>query len=102
MENIKLYANLEYQIAHSEEVEADLGDRAFRVALAARARLASHTRTGATHVTQTKGKVDHYVNLESTSPEVSMSIEEGHVNKRTGQMVDGLHILRDSLGEAAG
>ena len=99
---MKLYANLETVVARSDEVERDLGDRAFRVLQTARAKLAPHTKTGETRVTQTKGFVDHYINLESTTPEVSMSIEEGHINKKTGEFVEGLHILRDSLKAASG
>ncbi|ATY11569.1 hypothetical protein CU254_14710 [Amycolatopsis sp. AA4] len=93
----KTLPNLERVVAHSAEVEQVLGDEAYGVLVAARGNLARHHRTGKTRVTQTKGRVDHYVNLDAGSLEASLSIEEGHVNARTGEWVEGLHILRDAL-----
>lgn len=92
----KLYANMERTIAHSDEIEAILGDETFKITATARGKFASHEKTGEHQITQTKGKVDHFVNLEGPS---ALSIEEGHwvgkgVNKR---WVEGLHVLRDSI-----
>ena len=100
IENINLYKRLEATIAHSDEVESILGDEAFKVTAAARGKLAGHRKTGEHRVTQTKGRVDHFVNLEGPS---ALSVEEGHwvgngVDKR---WVEGLHVLRDSIGPRA-
>lgn len=100
MEKVRLYKNLERIIAHSDEVEQILGDEAFQITVRARARLSRHRKTGTHKITQTKGRVDHYVNLEGPA---SISIEEGHFlsgffeNTESIRWVDGLHILRDSI-----
>ncbi len=101
MENIRLFRILERTIAHSDEVESQLGDFAYGITLKARANLAKHRKTGAHRIVQTKGKVDHYVNLEGPA---SMAIEEGHFlsgfyeNTESIRWVDGLHILREAIG----
>lgn len=100
MDNINLYARLESTIAHSDDIEAILGDEAFKVTTVARGKLAGHRKTGEHRITQTKGRVDHFVNLEGPS---ALSVEEGHwagegVNKH---WVEGLHVLRDSIGPRA-
>jgi hypothetical protein len=101
MEKIRLYANLERTIAHTDELEAQLGDFAYTILIRARGNLARHHRRGEHRVTQTKGKVDHFVNLEGPAP---MSVEEGHflggfyANTESIRFVEGLHILRDAIG----
>lgn len=98
MEKIRLYANLERTIAHSEELEAQIGDITFdRLTVPSRARLARHRKTGNHRITQTKGTVDHFVNLEG---EAAMAVEVGHHNKRTGEFVPGIHVLGTTLFEA--
>lgn len=102
MEKIRLYAGLERVIAHTDELESQLGDFAYSITLRARGNLARHHKTGAHRVTQTKGRVDHYVNLEGPS---ALSIEEGHFvggfyASGVPRFVDGLHILRDAIGGA--
>jgi len=103
MEDIKLYARLERTIAHTDEVEAALGDHAYPILIRARANLARHTKTGEHKVTQTKGKVDHFVNLEGPA---AMSVEEGHFvnigDYEVGEFVEGLHVLRDAIGGKGG
>lgn len=79
--------------SHHPDVEAHLGDVAFGILERARAKLEEHRKTGAHKVTQTKGKVDHYVNLEGPS---APAIEDGHFAPN-GRWVPGLRILRDSM-----
>ena len=93
MENIKLYANLERVMAHQDDTEGALGDAAFEILGRARTKLAAHTKTGEHRITQTKGKLDHYVNLEGEAP---LSVEEGH-HAKDGTWVEGLHVLRESI-----
>jgi hypothetical protein len=97
MENINIYATCERTIAHSPEVEQALGDEAFKITVLARSKLASHFHDGDHRITQTKGKVDHFVNLEGPS---ALSVEEGHFSGKglNTVYVEGLHILRDSVG----
>jgi hypothetical protein len=93
VEDIRLNKTMERTIAHSDEVEGILGDHAYPVMIRARALLDRHRKTGEHRITQTKGQVDHFVNLEGPA---AMSVEEGHfVGDR---YVDGLHVLRDALG----
>ncbi|KAA9155547.1 hypothetical protein FPZ12_029570 [Amycolatopsis acidicola] len=79
--------------ARDSEVEAALGDIAYEILGKARANLEKHHKTGVHRITQTKGKVDHYVNLVGPS---STSVEFGHHTKN-GEWVEGLHILKDAL-----
>lgn len=99
MEKINLYKGMERTIANSDEVEAILGDAAYPITIRARALLGRHRKTGDHRITQTKGKVDHFVNLEGSA---AVSVEEGHFtnagNYQVGEFVEGLHILRDSIG----
>lgn len=99
MEKVRLYPRLERTIAHSDEVEGILGDHAYDIFLLARARLSAHTKSGAHKVTQTKGKVDHFVNLEGPA---ALSLEVGHwvggaYEGEDAQYVEGLRILLDSI-----
>jgi len=94
MENIKIYSNLERVLAHSVEMERILGDEAFKLTLKARSRLAAHHKTGNHKITQNKGRVDHFVNLEGRAP---LSVEKGWHDKQ-GEFHPGLHILRGSIG----
>ena len=95
MKRVKLFANLESVIAHSSEVEAILGDHAFEILSRGRANLAAHTKTGQHKVTQTKGKVDHYVNLEGPA---AVSVELGHFDKH-GNWVRGIGIFAEIWGQ---
>lgn len=99
MERVRIYAGLERVVARSDDVDAMLGDEAFQILNKARANLARHRRDGDHKVTQTKGRVDHYVNLEGPA---ALSIEEGHfvggANEPT--YVPGLNILKNALGGA--
>lgn len=100
MERVKLYTRLERVIANSEAVEGILGDETFEILNKARANLARHKKTGSHKVTQTKGKVDHYVNLEGPA---ALSLEEGHFVKGAYESteptyVPGLNILKDAIG----
>jgi len=97
MEKIKLYVNLERVIAHSQEMEQILGDEAFQILMRARENLAPHHRTGEHKVTQTKGKVDHFVNLEG---QAALAVEKGWHDKQ-GQFHPGLRILRRAIGGRA-
>lgn len=99
MEKVKIYVTAPRDVSHSNEVEAILGDEAFRILVRARGNLAKHKKTGEHRVTQTKGKVDHFVNLEGPA---ALSVEEGHFvgGQYKGdepKFVDGLHILRDAV-----
>lgn len=80
--------------ARTDEVEAVLGDIAFEILGRARARLEQHRKTGTHKVTQTKGVVDHYINLEGPA---AVAIENGHHDPRTGEWVEGLGILDGAL-----
>lgn len=102
MERVRLFANLERVVANSDEVEGILGDESFEILTKARANLAQHKKTGSHKVTQTKGKVDHYVNLEGPA---ALSLEEGHFVKGSYESaeptyVPGLNILKDAIGGA--
>lgn len=100
MEKVKVYRTCPRDIAHTAELEAKLGDITYIILVRARAGLARHHKTGAHKVTQTKGRVDHYVNLEGPA---AMAIEEGHfvggfyANTESIRFVDGLHILRNAI-----
>lgn len=96
MEN-HLFSNLERNIAHTEDVESALGDAAFKVTLIAREILARHRHLGEHRITQTKGIVDHYVNLEGPA---AVSVEVGHHNHWDGKWVEGLHILKKAVDGA--
>lgn len=103
MEKVRLYKGLETTIAHTDELEGQLGDHAYTIMVRARGNLARHRKTGEHRVTQTKGRVDHYVNLEGPA---AMAVEEGHflsgayANTESIRFVEGLHILRDAIGGA--
>lgn len=102
MEKVRIFSQLERVVAHSDEVEGILGDHAYDIFVQARTGLARHQKTGEHRITQTKGKVDHYVNLVGPA---ALSLEEGHLvsgfYKGPGaaewKFVDGLHILRDAM-----
>lgn len=94
MERVRIKANLERTIAHSNELEGILGDEAFDIFTRARANLARHRKTGTHKVTQTKGRVDHYVNLEGPD---ALSVEYGHHHNKSYEWVEGLYILRDAI-----
>lgn len=94
MEKIRLYKSLERTIAHSDEVEGILGDVAYLILSRARARLAAHADARGRHkVTQDKGRVDHFVNLEGPS---SLAVENGWHTKNGG-FVRGLDILKGAI-----
>lgn len=93
MEKIKLYVNLERTIAHTQEMEQILGDAAFEITLKARERLAPHHKSGDHKITQTKGRVDHFVNLTGRA---ALSVERGWHDKQ-GEFHPGLRILRGAL-----
>lgn len=97
MEKINLYSKMERTLAHQDDVEAILGDEAFKITLVARGKLAEHRKTGEHRITQTKGTVDHFVNLEGGN---ALSVEEGHFSNSHTEIiyVDGIHVLRDSIG----
>jgi hypothetical protein len=103
MEKVRLFSNLERTIAHTDELEGQLGDHAYTIMIRARGNLSRHRKSGEHRITQTKGKVDHYVNLEGPA---AMSIEEGHflggfyANTESIRFVEGLHILRNAIGGA--
>lgn len=93
MEKVRLFKSLERTIAHSDEVERILGDFGFEVLGRARANLARHHKTGSHKVTQSKGHVDHFVNLEGPS---SLSVENGW-HKKNGSFVRGLDIVKGAI-----
>lgn len=94
MEKIRLYKGLERTIAHSDEVERILGDAAYLILIRARARLTAHADArGRNKITQSKGSVDHFVNLEGPAP---LATENGwHTNN--GGFVRGLNILKGAI-----
>jgi hypothetical protein len=95
MHNIRLNSNLERTIARSEELEEQIGDITFeKLFQPASRRLASHRETGKHKITQTKGTVDHFVNLEGVA---AMAVEVGHHNHRDGEFVPGIHVLGTTL-----
>lgn len=96
MKRVKLFANLEREIARSNEVEGILGDHAFEILVRGRANLARHTKTGKHKITQTKGKVDHYVNLEGPA---AVSVELGHFD-RHGNWVRGIGVFAEIWGQS--
>lgn len=93
MEKIRLYKSLEKVIAHSDEVEGILGDFAFEILGRARANLVRHHKHGTHKVTQDKGRVDHFVNLEGPA---SLAVENGWHTKKGG-FVRGLDILKGAI-----
>lgn len=88
----KIYDNLEKVIAHSDEVEGILGDEAFAITVRARGILSAHRKTGQHRITQTKGGVDHYVNLEGSD---ALSVELGHHHNISGEWVDGIGVFSE-------
>jgi hypothetical protein len=98
MENVRIFSNAESIIAHSSELEEQLGDIAFeRITVPARSKLARHRETGDHRITQTKGAVDHFVNLEGVA---AMAVEIGHHNVRTGKFTPGIHVLGSTVFQA--
>jgi hypothetical protein len=98
MQDIRIFPNAERIIAHSSEVEEQLGDITFeKITVPARTKLARHRKTGDHHITQTKGSVDHFVNLEGSA---AMAVELGHHNIRNGEFVPGIHVLGSTVFEA--
>lgn len=93
MEKVRLFKGLERIIANGEEVEQILGDHTYGILLRARANLAAHREDGRHKITQTKGKVDHFVNIEGPAP---LSVEEGYIT-RNGNIVKGLNILKEAI-----
>lgn len=93
MEKVRLFASLERVIANGEEVEQILGDEAYLITMRARANLAVHRKEGTHRITQTKGKVDHFVNLEG---DAALSVENGYM-ARNGRIVRGLDILKEAI-----
>ncbi len=94
MENIRLYNGLERTVAHSDDVEGILGDFAFEILGRARANLSRHADArGRYKITQSKGRVDHYVNLEGPAP---LATEQGW-HARGGHFVRGLNILKGAI-----
>jgi hypothetical protein len=93
MEKIRLYKGLERTVAHSDEVEGILGDFAFEITGRARANLMRHHKHGTHKVTQDKGTVDHFVNLEGPA---SLAVENGWHTK-DGGFVRGLDILKGAI-----
>jgi len=98
MHDIKFRASLEKIVARLPELESQMGDIAFeKLTTPARARLVAHKKTGTHRITQTKGLVDHFVNLEG---EAAISVELGHHNHRGGEFVPGIHVLGVTQFEA--
>lgn len=98
MHDIKLYPRLERVVAHLPELEEQMGDITFeKLTVRARERLAEHRKTGEHRITQTKGGVDHFVNLEGPA---AMAVEVGHHNVRTGEFTPGIHVLGRTQFEA--
>lgn len=95
MEKVRLFANTNRNIAHTDEVERALGDLAFQILEKARTRLSRHRKTGSARITQTKGTVDHFVNLVDEEGG-AIAMEVGWHTK-DGTFVPGLRILRGSL-----
>jgi hypothetical protein len=93
MDKIRLFKNLERTIAHTDDVEGILGDFAFEILGRARANLARHHKHGTHRVTQDKGTVDHFVNLEGPA---ALSVENGW-HKKDGGFVKGLDILKGAI-----
>ena len=84
------------ELAHSGGVQLALVRQQLRMSTKAHARLAPHHRTGQHTIWTYSGKVDRYVALVGPA---ATAIESGHINKRTGEYVPGLAILRGALRE---
>lgn len=93
MEKIRLYKGLERTISRTDDVEGILGDFGFEILGRARANLARHHKTGSHKVTQDKGRVDHFVNLEGPG---ALAVENGWHTKN-GEFVRGLDILKGAI-----
>lgn len=91
--NIKLYSNLEKQIARSDDTDTALRRFTRVVQSSAQAKLAAHRKHGTHQITVNKGVVDHFVNLEG---ENALSVEDGW-HASNGRFIAGLHILRGSI-----
>jgi hypothetical protein len=75
-------------------------NRALQLEAKSRAKIAEairamHERTGNLSVKVEHGRVDWYIVLDDPA---AFSIEFGHMNKRTGKYVEGLHILSKATG----
>lgn len=98
MEKIRIFANAERTVAHLDELTAQIGDIAFeQLTVPARAKLARHRKSGDHKITQTQGRVDHFVNLEGPA---ALPVEVGHHNVRTGEFTPGIHVLGSTVFEA--
>jgi hypothetical protein len=93
MEKVTLFKSLERTIAHSDEVDGILGDFGFEILGRARANLARHHKQGTHKVTQDKGRVDHFVNLEGPA---ALAVENGW-HKKDGEFVRGLNIVKGAI-----
>lgn len=89
-------------VSHLENVKAEVDSEARKIGTKARARLASHRKTGQAKVTVSHGEVDSFVNLEDPA---ALSIEFGHfVKGRFGdedgepKYVPGLYIVTGAAG----
>lgn len=97
MEKVKLYANLERTIAHSERVATVLQEAAFKILFEAEARLQAHRKTGRLKLHRTVGLVDNFVNLEAAVEGADPLAAELGWHTENGTFVRGLHILKDAI-----
>ena len=98
MHDIRLSPGLERVISHSDELDEQMGDITFdKLFQPATRRLSNHRETGQHKITQTKGRVDHFVSLEGVA---AVAVEIGHHNTHGGEFVPGIHVLGTTVFEA--
>lgn len=88
--------SLNRMIGKLEGVQLELELEAFKIYDKAVALMAEHRKTGEHDITMSKGRIDHYVNLEGPG---ALSLEVGHFDGYKGRrrFVEGIHVLLRSL-----
>jgi hypothetical protein len=90
MATVRINSDCNSVVAHLPGVIGAVAAKAAEGAARAEAILASHHRTGATHITVTHGTVDSFVNLVDPGG-AAAAIEFGHTSKHGA--VQGIHAI---------
>lgn len=97
--------NVEEIVARHVEVQTDLENRAWAIALRAEAELLAHKQDGDAYIDLVHGDIDYYVVLDdSRGLDAALSIEfgrAGFIDPDTGEVygaMEPLHILTNAAG----
>jgi hypothetical protein len=96
----QLRRNLERTVARLPEIRTHIRTLAAEIATVARTRAAAHNDTGtyAASFRVVRGRVDAHI--ESSDPHAE-SKEFGHIDKRTGRNVPGIHAWGGAASDVA-